>query len=318
MFQRAILLVAVVVLLLQVAAGQQPSLAGSQTTMAAQSQLSPQEPSSSPEAQSKAQAEPPVEHGKSTAAQGKPKGIQDNSFLVEEAYNQEFGVVQHISSVTRFAGNNWVYTFTQEWPVPGVKHQLSYTLTPRQNAGDGAGWGDTLINYRYQLLGNGDAKLAVAPRLSLILPSGDSRRALGGGSTGIQYLIPASIVLTKELVTHLNVGGTYLPNARNEGGDKAFTKGYNLGQSFIWLAHDRVNLMLESIFVANEDVVGPNRVRRTHDVFISPGIRWAYNFNNGLQIVPGVGAPQGVGSSSGQHGVIFYLSFEHPFRKIPK
>jgi hypothetical protein len=29
-------------------------------------------------------------------------GIQDNSFLVEEAYNQNFGVVQHISSFTRF------------------------------------------------------------------------------------------------------------------------------------------------------------------------------------------------------------------------
>ena len=28
-------------------------------------------------------------------------GIQDNSFLVEEAYNQNFGVVQHISSFTR-------------------------------------------------------------------------------------------------------------------------------------------------------------------------------------------------------------------------
>jgi hypothetical protein len=243
--------------------------------------------------------------------------IQDNSFLVEEAYNQEYGVVQHISSVTRFAGNNWNYTFTQEWPVPGQKHQLSYTLTPRQNAGAGVGWGDTLINYRYQLIGSGETKLAVAPRLSLILPSGDYRKALSGGSTGLQYQLPASIVLTKKLVSHWNVGGTYLPHARNEAGDKAFSKGYNLGQSFIWLATNRVNFMLESIFVGNEDVVGPDRVRRTHDALISPGIRWAYNFKNGLQIVPGVAAPQGVGSSSGQHGVIFYLSFEHPFRKIP-
>src|ERR1700751_5429940 len=57
-------------------------------------------------------------------------GIQDNSFLVEEAYNQNFGVVQHISSFTRFwDSKDWVYTFTQEWPVPGdVRHQLSYTL----------------------------------------------------------------------------------------------------------------------------------------------------------------------------------------------
>ena len=28
------------------------------------------------------------------------KGIQDNSFLIEEAYNQESGVVQHILNLT--------------------------------------------------------------------------------------------------------------------------------------------------------------------------------------------------------------------------
>ena len=49
---------------------------------------------------------------------------------MEEAYNQNFGVVQHISSFTRFwDSKDWIYTFTQEWPVPGdERHQLSYTL----------------------------------------------------------------------------------------------------------------------------------------------------------------------------------------------
>src|SRR6266571_6660688 len=55
-------------------------------------------------------------------------GIQDNSFLVEEAYNQEFGVVQHIQSFQRLWNReDWAYTFTQEWPVDASpKHQLSY------------------------------------------------------------------------------------------------------------------------------------------------------------------------------------------------
>jgi hypothetical protein len=48
---------------------------------------------------------------------------------------------------------------------------------------------------------------------------------------------------------------------------------------------------------------------------VSPGVRWAHNFKNGLQIVPGVAVPVGVGSSQGEVGVIFYLSFEHPFGK---
>ena len=55
--------------------------------------------------------------------------IVDNSFLIEEAYNQERGVVQHISTFSRAVGTtNWVYAFTQEWPVRGQRHQLSYTI----------------------------------------------------------------------------------------------------------------------------------------------------------------------------------------------
>ena len=110
----------------------------------------------------------------------KTPGIQDNSFLVEEAYNQEFGVVQHISSFTRlWNSKDWVYSFTQEWPVPGdARHQLSYTLLMQESGafpGSGPGIGDVTLNYRYQLVGNGSARLAFAPRLSVILPAGDTR-----------------------------------------------------------------------------------------------------------------------------------------------
>jgi len=67
--------------------------------------------------------------GPPALAQSSP-GIQDNSFLIEEAYNQEYGVVQHINNFLYLAdANDWAYTFTQEWPVTGIRHQLSYTLT---------------------------------------------------------------------------------------------------------------------------------------------------------------------------------------------
>ncbi|MGA9814443.1 MAG: hypothetical protein WBQ64_16785, partial [Terriglobales bacterium] len=77
-------------------------------------------------------------------------GIQDNSFLVEEAYNQNFGVVQHISSFTRFFDSkDWNYSFTQEWPAPGdERHQLSYTLVALHSGafpGSGAGFGDVFL-----------------------------------------------------------------------------------------------------------------------------------------------------------------------------
>src|SRR5206468_7864303 len=57
--------------------------------------------------------------------------IEDNSFLIEEAYNQEPGVVQHIfqavySNDPRQRG--WAFAFTQEWPIYGQDHQFSYTI----------------------------------------------------------------------------------------------------------------------------------------------------------------------------------------------
>src|ERR1700743_2255368 len=76
--------------------------------------------------------------------------IQDNSFLVEEAYNQDFGVVQHTSTLTRlWNSKDLVSTFTQEWPAPGdPRHQLSYTLAWQHAGafpGSGSDMGDLLL-----------------------------------------------------------------------------------------------------------------------------------------------------------------------------
>jgi hypothetical protein len=245
-----------------------------------------------------------------------PKGpIQDNSFLVEEAYNQEDGIIQHISFFQRLANSkDWVYTFTDEWPLRTQKHQFSTTFAAT-HSGDfgGEGMGDTLINYRYQLIGSGETRVAMAPRLSLIVPSGDSVVGRGFGGTGLQTNLPVSIVISKKLVTHWNAGATWIPNAKNSAGDKAQVIAVNLGQSFIWQFSNRINGMLETVWTSGEDIVGRGKTVRNQDIFISPGVRWAYNFKSGLQIVPGVGVPIGVGPSSGEKGIIGYLSFEHPF-----
>ena len=247
-----------------------------------------------------------------------PPGIQDNSFLIEEAYNQEEGVVQHISTFTRlWPSKVWAYTFTQEWPVnPQPRHQLSYTI-PVVSPGDpsGAGIGDVALNYRYQLVGNGSAKVAFSPRLSVLLPTGDYRLGRGAGGTGVQVNLPLSVVVNQKLVTHWNAGTTLVPSARNPVGDRAATYGYNLGQSFIWQVHPRFNAMLETAWTGSDLVVAPGRTKRQHSLLINPGIRWAFNFSSGLQIVPGIAVPIGVGPSRGEKGIFLYLSFEHPFGK---
>ena len=260
-----------------------------------------------------------AQKGSSTAGS---TDIQDNSFLVEEAYNQNFGVVQHISSFTRFWNSkDWNYTFTQEWPVPGnERHQLSYTLVALHSEalpGSGVGIGDVFLNYRYQMVGSGDTRVAFSPRISLILPTGDSTQGRGIGSFGLQTSLPLSVVLSKRVVSHWNVGATFFPHAQDVSGDRAAAAGYNVGQSFIWLTRTRFNVMLETVFASSQTVVASDRTQWTNSLFLSPGIRWSYNFKNGLQIVPGIGVPLGVGPSSGEKAVFLYLSFEHPFRKLP-
>ena len=213
-----------------------------------------------------------------TSGDSAQKSIQDNSFLVEEAYNQEHGVVQHISNFMHsWSGKEWSYAFTQEWPVdPSPRHQLSYTLTAA-HADGASGLGDTALNYRYQLVGNTQSKLAVAPRFSLLLPSGDSKKGLGAGGAGLQFSFPASIVLDRHFVTHLNVGATVHPAAKDSAGDKATTSGFNLGHSIIWLAHPRLNFLLETVWSTQTQVIAPDKTRRNHDLLLNPGLRWAFN-----------------------------------------
>jgi hypothetical protein len=249
--------------------------------------------------------------------------IQDNSFLAEEAYNQNYGVVQHINSFIRFWNSkDWAYTFTQEWPVPGdERHQLSYTLAAQHAGalpGSGAGIGDVLLNYRYQLVGDGNARVAVAPRLTLICPTGDVALGRSVGGFGVQTTIPMSVVLSPKWVSHWDAGATFVPHAQDLAGNHAFSAGYNFAQSFIWLAHSRFNVMLETVYSGSQSVVATDKTEWSRSLFLSPGIRWAYNFKNGLQIVPGIGVPLGVGPSAGEKAILLYLSFEHPFRKIPK
>jgi hypothetical protein len=245
--------------------------------------------------------------------------IQDNSFLIEEAYNQGAGVVQHISTWEQDRdSHDWTSTFTQEWPFLSPKHQLSYTLEWGHTAGtidrggDG-GLGDLAINYRYQLVGDGDAPVAFSPRLSLLLPTGDVEKGRGAGAAGLQVNLPLSVVVSPRLAAHTNVGFTWTPDAENQFGDKADNFSPQVGQSLIWLVHPRVNLMLEAVYASEESTAFPGHTETTRSFTVSPGIRWSYNLPSGLQIVPGIAVPIGVGPSDGDKAVFLYLSFEHPF-----
>lgn len=240
-----------------------------------------------------------------------PPTISDNSFLIEEAYNQEPGVVQHINVLQYdWKADTWAYSFTQEWPLFSQSHQLSYTI-PVLRVDDPESdedIGDFALNYRYQLL-NGE-NLSVSPRFSLLLPTGDEDQGFGNGAVGYQVNLPVSLILSKDFVYHWNFGYTVTPNAEDGSGAEETIDGFNYGASFVWLAAPTFNLLLETVGTAS-DVVGDGGQEDT--LFINPGARFAINFESGLQIVPGISFPIGVGPSSDEYQVLFYLSFEHPY-----
>jgi hypothetical protein len=244
-----------------------------------------------------------------------PPPIQDNSFLVEEAYNQGRGVVQHINTFTRmWNSREWAYTFTQEWPgLRNWRHQFSYTLGGLHAADSkGAGFSDVLLNYRYQLIGDGESGLAFAPRLSVSLPLGNVVQGRGQGASGLQTNLPVSITLGRRLVSHSNVNATFFPRAQGPDRSRAQSAGYGFGQSVVYLLHPRLNLLLEAV-ANNYQCVSSAGTRWEKVRYLSPGVRWAFNFKNGLQIVQGIGIPFGILHSGDARGVFLYLSFEHPF-----
>jgi len=249
-----------------------------------------------------------------------PEAIMDNSFLIEEAYNQDPGVVQWIfnSTITR-PDNSWLFTFTNEWPVPDEKNQLSYMVQwAGEGSGQPSGFGDLFLNYRYQLFFEEKDGVAVAPRLSVILPTGDWRRGLGSGTTGWQASIPFSKRVSQYFAIHFNLGATLYPRAKSldlSGNEiRRSLKGTNEGASVIYLASPVFNIFLEAVAYQQQQFTPSGGKTNVHQALICPGFRCAVNKPKG-QLVWGVSAPIGLTHASPHSGVFLYLSWEAPVWK---
>jgi hypothetical protein len=248
--------------------------------------------------------------------------IEDNSFLIEEAYNQEPGVVQHIfqavySNDPRQRG--WVFTFTQEWPILGQDHQFSYTIPFYHLINDGSrqyGAGDTFLNYRYQALEEGPGKPAFAPRFSLIIPTGNRDKGTGNGVVGYQWSLPFSKKVASRLALHANLGVTYLPHVRSPMNDGQLSPKRSLvsswvGSSAIYALLPRLHLMLEWLGYIQDNINGSGRAVRTFNPLLSPGFRAAVVNEEDLQVVVGVGMPIGLNRQVNNLAGFFYFSVEH-------
>jgi len=239
--------------------------------------------------------------------------IEDNSFLIEEAYNQNAREVQHVFNIEYYdlSENDAGFSFSQEWPLFSPSHQVSYEI-PYFSLSSGKGMGDITLSYRYQLTGNPDWA-ASAPTISLILPTGSYNKGLGSGSMGFELLFPASKRISKFFVSHFNAGYNLFPNAKINtitGELKKNADSYFAGGSLIWLLIPGFNFMMEYMFDYSSEFDEEGNKSYSKEHILSPGFRLAIDIDE-LQIVPGAAVPYSF--NSGDAGLFIYLSFEHQF-----
>jgi DtxR family Mn-dependent transcriptional regulator len=242
-----------------------------------------------------------------------PFQILDNSFLVEEAFNQPRGIFQNIFGYQRI-DDAWASTFTQEWPAPSQQHQLSYTLPVSGFAGE-SGFGDVMLNYRYQATIEDPGRPAFSPRLSLILPTGS--REFTRDSLGLQVNLPVS-KQRGDFALHGNAGLTWYPRASSElraaDADRVSLLSPHVAGSAIYRVLPMFNLMLESV-VQFEQLPTADGGKSRETIFtLSPGARGGWNLGD-HQLILGAAIPITWIESDSSAGVLLYLSYELPFGK---
>ncbi|MCR4340434.1 MAG: hypothetical protein NUW01_11190 [Gemmatimonadaceae bacterium] len=240
-----------------------------------------------------------------------PPPIRDNSFLIEEAYNQEPGVVQHILLFARDrATRDWELGFTQEWPFLSQNHQLSYSVPLVRVAGR-SGIGDVALNYRYRWLARARSESVL--RISALLPTGNAERGTGAGGGGVEVNLPVSMEIGRAFAAHWNLGGSVIPSARAGDGTRRAANELFAGASVVWLLHPTLNVLAESVWSrAEAPGIGGTRTSETSFTLV-PAVRGAINLRSGAQIVPGAGLTLDARDGMRVSGLLLYLSFEHGF-----
>ena len=233
-----------------------------------------------------------------------PFGITDNSFLIEEAFNQDPGIFQNIFVMARNRDGEWDGSFTQEWPVPSRRHQLSFTL-PFASISNAQLIGDLSLNYRLQVSSGEGRFPAFSPRVTLVAPTSDGRRSMGAGGVGWQFSLPFS-KQAGWMFFHANGGTTLLPERVGESSARAWSNAPFAGGSAIAAVTPMFNVLVESLVVWTRT----DGARET-TVTVSPGVRGGWNLGE-RQIVIGVGVPVTRGNRH-DTAILGYFSYELPF-----
>ena len=211
--------------------------------------------------------------------------LNDNSFLIEEGYNQEENVIQHIFNCSFSQSNNLSFSYTEEWPLLRQTSQISATFNWNDYLGE------TLLNYRYQLIL--DDTVALAPRISLVLPTADKKYSTTEIGWGVEINLPLSLNISDRFAVHLNSGTRYDIKSKNYQ--------FNIGGSYIFVIIDNLEFLNEYLMKIGE--------KEEIQMVSGIGLRAGLNLKKDFQVVPGLGLYRDFGDK--ENFFFIYLSAEH-------
>ena len=250
--------------------------------------------------------------------QASPFGITDNSFHVEEAFNQEPGIVQNIFAFDRSRPGEWDARFVQEWPLLSQRHQVSYSLAFARDGGAST-FSDVSLDYRYQVWSEEGGRPAFSPRTSLLIARDDGNTDLDESATGLELNLPFS-KRAGAVYLHWNAGLRWFPSAPTfsrgipslvPADDVQLTSPFAAGSAIV-AVRPMLNLMFEAVVESEHSVVAPGAAARSTAVTLAPGARGGWNVGE-AQIILGLTAPLVRQDGETNAGILGYVSYELPF-----
>ncbi len=238
-------------------------------------------------------------------------GIVDNSFLVEETFNQDPGIIQTTFTWLRDDAGGWAGAIAQDWPLRVHRHQFSYTL-PWDGGGLPSHVGQVVVSYRYQFVEVSEESPGVGARVSVILPTG---RPGDDNRPGLQAAVPMTAVW-KRLHVHANAGVTWIHRVRSDTGTAASLTSPYVAGSVVWPTASMFQLMLEDVVEFDSFLDADARRGRRTTMTVSPGLRGGWNVGRN-QVVLGAAMPVDTSGRGSSVSVLGYVSLEGPFRRSP-
>lgn len=235
--------------------------------------------------------------------------IEDNSFLLEEAFNQKKGEYQFIQKYHTSATGYIEYVFEVEAPLSDETHQLSLDISRiRPEEIPASSFSDLNLNYRYQALNRED--MILTEKVGLVLVTGKVENETSNGALGFQLMQVATFKLSEKYINHWNLGTTVIPQAETPGGEKTILE-FTGGTSLINNYSDRLNFLLEAVLQTFESYDEDKNVNNELRFYLNPGLRYAWNFDfKRTQVVPGASIPVQYSDGEIRPGIFLYLSVE--------